>query len=298
MPKKLAFGFVADPVAHFNPESETTLFLMREIERRGHSIFICEPKDLFLKQNEVWAKGINLESLDCLFLRKDPPFDLAYLHHLYLLRKLEGKVLMINEPFSILAHDEKLSALDFPYAPKTLVSSDAGQILEWGKRFANGIVVKPIGYSGGNGIRWLKTNKRRATSDERRILLKMTDKETRQVICQEFLSAAKMGDKRILMWDGKILGAFLRKPKAGEFRANLHQGGRFVKYRLNACDLKIAKEVGSWCKARGLYFVGLDVIGDHLTEINVTSPMGIREVNVLYGKKVEKTMLDSILKKL
>lgn len=273
----MRFGFVADPAAHFDLEAETTLFLIREIKRRGHSVFLCEPKDLFLKQNEVWAKGIPLKTLDCLFLRKDPPFDIDYLHHLYLLMKLEGKVLMINKPSAILQHDEKLSALNFPFVPKTLVSADRVQISKWGKQFRNGIVVKPIGEGGGRGI-----------------TRKPPKKGGPLVICQEFLAAAKKGDKRILIWNGKILGAFLRVPKKGEFRANLHQGGRYVPCILTAREKKIAATVGLWAKKQGLYFVGLDVIGGYLTEINVTSPMGIREVNTLYNKKVEVGMIDSI----
>ena len=297
MPQKRSFGFVADSPDHFDREAETTLFLIREIERLGHSVFLCEPKDLFLKQNEVWAKGINLKSLDCLFLRKDPPFDLAYLHHLYLLVKLEGEVLMINEPSAILEFNEKLSTLDFPFSPKTLVSANMRQICDWARSQKNGVVLKPLHLSGGTNIHWIK---RSAVSNQRsaKILKQMTANGLEPIICQEYLMAAKKGDKRILVWDGKILGGFLRKPKPGEFRANLHQGGRFVACELTARDKKIAHKVGKWAKAKGLYFVGLDVIGEHLTEINVTSPMGIREVNVLYGECVEKEIIHSILKRI
>ncbi len=284
MPKKLTFGFVADPPSHFDLEAETTLFLIREIERRGHSVFLCEPKDLFLKQNQVWAKGKNLATLDCLFLRKDPPFDLSYLHHLYLLLKLRGKVLMINDPLAVMNHNEKLSALNFPFAPKTLVTSKRELLLSWAKQFKNGVVLKPLHYSGGVGVRWLKNFKSCTI--------------TEQTLCQEYLPAAKKGDKRILLWDGKILGAYLRVPKPGEFRANLHQGGKFVATQLTPREIKIAKTVGLWAKRQRLYFVGMDLIGGYLTEINVTSPMGIREVNVLYHLKVEKTIIDSILRKI
>lgn len=288
MPKKRVFGFVCDPYKHFDLEAETTLFLMREVERRGHTVFFCEPKDLFLKQNEVWAKNLNLKKLDCLFLRKDPPFDLAYLHHLYLLAKLRGKVLMVNDPLAIMEHNEKLSALNFPFAPKTLVSSDRLQIADWARCQKKGVILKPLHLSGGRGIKWIKRSSVRGPWS-------MVHGPN---ICQEYLPAAKKGDKRILMWNGKILGAFLRVPKRGEFRANLHQGGKFVATTLTPREIKIAATVGRWAKKQGLYFIGLDVIGGYLTEINMTSVMGIREVNVLYGKQVEKTIIDSILRKM
>ena len=117
------------------------------------------------------------------------------------------------------------------------------------------------------------------------------------MIVQEFLSEVKKGDKRVLLWNGKILGAFLRRPtKKGEFRANLHLGGKFEACTLTPQEKERAKKVALWCKKEKLAFVGLDMIGAHITEINITSPMGIRELNVLYGMKVEKTMIDSLLK--
>ncbi|MDO8528182.1 MAG: glutathione synthase [Deltaproteobacteria bacterium] len=319
MLKKLSFGFVADPLDSFDREAETTLFLMREVARLGGSIFVCEAKDLFLKQNEVWGRvkkiemtenkhcfyrilketPLNLKTLDCLFLRKDPPFDMAYLKHLWLLEKLEKKVLMVNRPSAIIRFNEKLSSLDFPFAPNTLVSSCAAQILEWSRKFSKGIVLKPLNLSGGLGICWFKkTDIGHRTSDIEKKIKQMTADETEPVIAQEYLSAAKIGDKRILLWDGKILGGFLRIPRAGEFRANLHQGGHFVKTVLTSYDKKIATWVGKWAKKEGLYFVGLDVIGRHLTEINVTSPMGIREVNVLYGLQVERNIIGALVKRI
>src|SRR3989338_5061551 len=176
MPKRHAFGFVTEPLTRFDWKAETTLFIMSELCSRGHIILACEPKELFLKQSEPWGrfqklevghkkqffhrvvgeKTLALRSLSALFLRKDPPFDLPYLHHLYLLMKLEKKVLMINSPTSILEFNEKLVTLDFPFAPKTLVSYNADQILRWGRQFANGIVLKPFNLGWGSGIEWLQ----------------------------------------------------------------------------------------------------------------------------------------------
>lgn len=317
--KKLSFGFVVDPLDTFNREAETTLFLMREIFRRGHKIFTFEPHDIFLKQNEPWAfakeialsplpnplplrgrgKGegdfykilderpLNLAKLDCLFLRKDPPFDLKYLFHLWLLLPLEERVLMINPPSAILKNNEKLSALNFPFAPKTWVGSNVDALKKWAVGFKNGIVIKPLNSSGGRGVQWIK----RGGYQELRT------KNQEPIIAQEFLPEVKNGDKRILLWNGKILGAFLRRPtKKGEFRANLHLGGRFEKCGLTSQQKKIAQKTAAWCKREKLLFVGLDMIGPHVTEINVTSPMGIRELNVLYGRRVETKIVDWILK--
>lgn len=315
MPKNKAFGFVADPLDRFDREAESTLFLMREIARHGHSLFVCEPKDLFLKQGEVYSvvkqivltthkhrfyrilrqAPLALSALDCLFLRKDPPFDLAYLHHLYLLSKLEKKVLMINAPSAILKHNEKLSALQFPFAPKTWVGSRFDLFQEWAGEFVNGVVLKPLHSSGGSGVHWLKKSKLQKPKSKK-IFRKLTQNEIRPILAQEFLPAVSKGDKRIILWNGKCLGAFIRKPtRRGEFRANLHLGGRFEATVLTANDRRILKKVGPWSQREGLYFVGLDVIGSRLSEINVTSPMGLRELNVLYGLRTEEKIVRDIL---
>ncbi|MDZ4224334.1 MAG: glutathione synthase, partial [bacterium] len=168
------------------------------------------------------------------------------------------------------------------------------QIADWARRQKQGVVLKPLNLSGGRGIRRIKRSSVFGSClSGRQVRFSVKG----PVICQEFLAAAKKGDKRILIWNGNILGAFLRVPKAGEFRANLHQGGKFVATMLTPREIKIAKTVGRWAKKQGLYFIGLDVIGGFLTEINMTSVMGIREVNVLYGKQVEKKIVGDILRR-
>lgn len=304
MSKKLLFGFITDPLDSFNRKAETTLFLMREIFSRGHKVFVCEPKDIFLKQNDVWAKVQHIEltghphcfyrivrqfpfrlsKLDCLFLRKDPPFDLNYLFHLWMLLPLEKKVRMINPPSAILKHNEKLSALQFPFAPKTWVGSDLAGLKEWAKQFKEGVVIKPLNSSGGRDVYWVKKSEK----------FKVKSKKF-PILAQEFLPEVKYGDKRVLLWNGRILGAFLRRPtRKGEFRANLHLGGKFEACRLTPKEKERVKKVAAWCKREKLYFVGLDMIGSKITEINVTSTMGIRELDELYKVTTEKTIIDSI----
>lgn len=303
--KKFSFGFISDPLDNFNREAETTLFLMREIGRRGHDILVCEPRHLFLKQREVWGAvrqiemtahphcfyrivkeaPQNLAKLDCLLLRKDPPFDQEYLYHLWLLSFLEDKVQTINPPSALLKHNEKLSILNFPFIPASWVGSDPEELKRWAKGFKEGIVVKPLNNAGGREVRWLKN------------LSEINLTQT--IMAQEYLPAIAQGDKRVMLWRGENLGAFVRRPtKPGEFRANLHLGGKFEKTELTPKEREITQEIALWSKKEKLHFVGLDMIGEKLTEINITSPMGIRELNVLYGWHVEKIIVDDLVKRL
>lgn len=311
MSKSYSFGFVCNPLDNFNREAETSLFLMREIAARGHSLFVCEPKDLFLKQKEVWGvmkniamtglkkrfykvlreAPLHLKTLDALFIRTDPPFDMAYLNQLLLLRNLEKEILMINSPDALLRYNEKLAALEFPFCPRTLVSARVDLLSDWSRQFKRGAVVKPLNEAGGRGIVWMK-------KPDKKHLKKMTASETVPIQAQEYLPDAKKGDHRILLWNGKTVGAFARKPRKGEFRANLHLGGTFAKHSLTARDEKITKEIAVWSKREGLLFVGFDMIGRHLTEINITSPMGIREVNEAHGLQIEKEIINDLLRML
>lgn len=299
--KKLKFGFITDPLDNYNREAETSLFLMRETARRGHALFVWEPKDLFLKQNEVWGGGKKIEltghpqnfyrivaekpyrltELDVLFLRKDPPFDQEYLYHLWLLSFLEEKVRMINSPSALLKHNEKLCILHFPFIPATWVGRRTEELQAWAKNFSDGIVIKPLNEAGGRDVRWIKN------PDDIHL--------TYTVMAQEYLPAITRGDKRVMLWQGKNLGAFVRRPtRPGEFRANLHLGGKFEQTELTPKEKEITAAVARWSQRERLAFVGFDMIGEKLTEINVTSPMGIREINQLYQMHIETTMIDTL----
>lgn len=301
MAQKLAFGFICDPLDNFNREAETSLFLMREIGRLGHAILVWEPKDLFARQKEVWGVGKKIEmtkhphcfyriveekpyrltELDILFLRKDPPFDQEFLYHLWLLSLVETKVRMINPPSALLKHNEKLSILNFPFIPATWVGSNTEELQKWAKEFKHGVVVKPLNDAGGRDVCWFKKPEEISL--------------TQTVMAQEYLPAIAQGDKRVMLWQGESLGAFVRKPtKPGEFRANLHLGGKFEPTELTTKEKEITEAVATWSKQENLSFVGFDMIGEKLTEINVTSPMGIRELNVLYDIHVEQKMIDSL----
>lgn len=308
-----AMGFIADPLRHFDTAAETTLFLMQEAARRGYRILACTPNDLVLKGNEPWAamqeiellwprqrdpfyqvhalKQVRLATLAGLFLRKDPPFDLPFLHHLYMLAPLRGIVPMVNDPVAVMQANEKLVALEFPrWTPETLVASDAAALTRFIAGHRQGAVIKPLHAAGGRGV--IRIERSEPNLDA--LLFAATEGGRWPVVCQEFLPGIIKGDKRILIAGGEPIGAFLRKAKPGEFRANLHLGGSFHKTILTPREKKLATEVGLALAARGLLFAGLDVIDGHLTEINVTSPMGIRELNLTAGGRAERRVFDCV----
>ncbi|MBL7686135.1 MAG: glutathione synthase, partial [Deltaproteobacteria bacterium] len=295
--KKLKMGFVIDPLSNFDPDRETTLLMMREAQARGHSLFVFTLDHLCYRHPVLQAhateiktlkKGISpfyravqhsiedLSSFDVIFLRKDPPFDLPYLHHLYLLQSLKGKVFMMNEPEGILKVAEKIYPLQFPdFIPSTCITQNLEEARSFFHQQRRGVVLKPIDSSGGRGIFSLK----KGDSNFKVAFEQLSQNQTQFVICQEYLPQVRIGDKRVVLLDGKILGYFLRVPKKGEHRANLHSGGLLKACSLSVKEKKLAEKVGETLKKEGLTFVGLDLIGEKLTEINVTSPMGLNEIN-------------------
>ncbi|MBI2336434.1 MAG: glutathione synthase [Deltaproteobacteria bacterium] len=307
-------AFIADPLANFNPNNETTLVLMREALRRGFEIYHTEPKDLFCENGKVGAHFLHLaimpfkpkesfyqilakercflQDMAVVFLRKDPPFDERYLQHLQLLMLARGQVTMINDPAGILGAAEKILPLQFPeLCPPTVISAAAEELMAFITQRGKPVVLKPLGLSGGAGITLLQDQDPMV---QRAFLQAATCNFTRAVVAQVFLPGVKAGDKRIILWDGAILGLFNRIAKPGEFRSNLHAGGRAVASRLSPEDQKIVDTVGPELLKMGLRFVGLDVIAGFLTEINVTSPMGLAEINGFYGGAVERKIFDTI----
>jgi len=303
---------VIDPLEGFNPRSETTLFLMREAQKRGHRLFVFTLSDFHQRNHFLYGEGleikilersripfykvlrqtrVKLEELDVLFLRKDPPFDLTYLHHLYLLQGLRGKVFMMNDPLGILSTPEKIGIFDFPsHIPPTCVTQSFPRMNDFAKAHPQGIVIKPLHLSGGRNVfRFKSTDSNLKVAFD---LLSQNGKD--YVMGQAYLPVDRTGDKRIILLNGKILGSFLRMPKKGEHRANLHSGGSFKACRITLKETKIAREVGEALLKRGLYFIGLDLIDEHLTEVNVTSPMGINEINQTENRHCEKQVIDFV----
>ena len=316
--RQLKLLFIADPLERFDPVRETSLLLMREAQHRGHEIFATVPEQLSARRLGLSApvqklkiigkagakdwhrlletKNRELRAFDAILLRKDPPFDQNYLHHLYLLDLLSREVYMMNHPRGILAGNEKILPLHFPeLVPETLISADFQTLLDFATRQKNGTVIKPLNSSGGRGVFLLRNPK---TENFRVILESATDNFSRHVVAQAFLPAVARGDKRIVLLGGKPIGAFIRRPAKGEHRANLHAGGSAHRAGLSASDQKILGTLQSSLRMMGLDFVGLDVIGDKLTEINVTSPMGLYEINASTGSRTEKQVVDFIEEKI
>lgn len=290
--------------------------MMQEAQKRGYGIFCvtlpnlsCEGNDVFGRGDEIEVLGIGkrpfyklkrsfrlrLAESVAVFLRKDPPFDLAYLHHLYLLSCLRGRVYLQNDPVGVMALSEKVFPLWFEkWIPKTCITRSFQEAESFAQKHKQGVVIKPLNSSGGRGVFQL-----RGKDSNFQVAFESLSKEGKEyVICQEFLPQVKTGDKRVLLLGGKILGYFIRVPRKGSHRANLHSGGQLKKCKLSAQEMEIAKKVGFSLLQWGIDFAGIDLIGGKLTEINVTSPMGLREINVTQKIRSEKIFMDFVVNKL
>lgn len=308
-------GFIIDPIESFNTKSETTFFIMAEICRRGGACFGIELKNLFAENSGIFGMAekihvkqngggfscsksastkINLTKLDALFLRKDPPVDLRFFDHLSLLELIEDRVFMVNRPSGIKRLNEKLAILTCPELIADSFVSSSKSLLEQFTTKHKRVVLKPLNEAGGRGVVLAD----RGHPSLGALLDLVTRGETAYVMAQKFLPAVKQGDKRILILDERILGTFKRVPQKNDFRGNLHSGARLKKASLTARDKKIVSTILPQLKKLGLFFVGIDVIDGSLTEVNVTSPMGIGEINQITGQHIEKNLVDWLEKKL
>jgi glutathione synthase len=224
-------------------------------------------------------------------MRKDPPFDLRYVYATHLLSLVNKPTLVVNEPQALRDANEKLVTLRFPdLIPETLVSARIEELLEFRHRLGGEMIVKPLGGAGGDGIFHLADRDRNV----RAILEMATHKETELLLAQRYLPEVREGDKRVILVEGEPKGALLRVPHETESRANLHVGGKATRTRLTPRELAICAAVGPMLRATGVVFAGIDVIGGWLTEINITSPTGIREIESLDGTKIERDVLDAV----
>jgi glutathione synthase len=307
--------FILDPYESLNTAKDTSVAMMREASKRGDDLYVCQQHDVFLRNEVVKIKSQGFQfsdgdawyalteteesfpkDFDAILMRKDPPFDNEYLYSTYLLElaaQQGGEI--INNPSSVRSWNEKLSVARFPqFCPAFLVTSKPDLILDF-LRHHQDIVVKPLDGMGGTSIF-------RLTKDDPNlnvILETITDHGKQTIMAQLYLPAIKQGDKRIIVIDGEPLPyALARIPKAGETRGNLAAGGKGVAQPLSARDIAIAKTVGETLKAAGLFFVGLDVIGDYLTEINVTSPTGMVEIADQTDCHATQIFMDALTSKL
>ena len=306
-----SLAFVMDPIRSIDVRGDTTFALMLEAQRRGHRIFCVDPGDLGVDGGRVVAKvspvtlrrevgnhadlgeprRADLDAeFEAVFQRKDPPVDEAYVTATQILA-LCKRAWVLNRPSGILAANEKLYALHFAdLMPETLVARETRQFLDFLERMEGEMIVKPLGGRGGEGIFHVRRDDRNLFS----ILEQTTRFGTRLAMAQRYLPAVRRGDKRILLLEGEPLGAVLRVPAESETRANLHVGGRPEKATLDADDRRIVERLAPWLARDGLFFVGIDVIGGRLTEVNVTSPTGLQEMNALDGARYEERVLERV----
>jgi len=313
--KPITLAVLMDDIASINPKKDSSLAMMLEARRRNWDIYTFNSSDMFHLKGEVFAKArktlvadsqsnwyeceeaeiLQLKEIDVVFMRKDPPFDMDYIYATYLLEQLEASgVMVVNKPSSLRDANEKLFALNFPeLIPKTLVSSNNEKL----SVFINDnvdVVVKPLDGMGGTNIFKLKKG-----DDNEELLLKLTNNGQRYIMAQEFLPEIKHGDKRILLINGKPVDyALARMPAEGNFKGNLAAGAIGVGQPLSERDRFLCKQIAPTLIEKELIFVGLDVIGDYITEINVTSPTCIRELDSQFGLNISSELLDVVEEKL
>jgi glutathione synthase len=304
---------VMDPPERVDRYHDTTLVIVEEALRRGHDVAVATPDRLWLEDGELYvsymhallpiAGGPEPQGLrtgkasaaradgrfDLVLMRKDPPFDLDYYVATQLLERLRGRVPVVNDPRGLREANEKLYALRFPsLVPPSLVTRGRAALLDFMHRQGGEMIVKPLTACGGAGVFHLHADDRNCNA----ILEMVTDLGRHPVMAQGYLPAARDGDKRILLLDGEVLGALLRVPRANETRSNLHAGGQPARTELTERDHAIVAAIAPSLRADGLGFVGIDVIGEHLTEVNVTSPTGVQEIDRLEGVRLEARIVD------
>lgn len=306
-------GIVMDPIEHIKPWKDTSFAMLLEASRRGWDIFYMTPADLLIKDgrlmglaaklavfdnNQRWfekpaATLLDIDSLDMLLMRQDPPFNNAYLYVTYLLEKAEkAGVRVVNRPASVRSCNEKLFITEFPQCTTpTLVSSNAGAIRDFISEHQD-TVLKPLDGMGGSNIFRVTAGDANTSV----IIEVLTERGVTPIMAQRYIPEITDGDKRILMINGAPIDyALARVPQKGELRGNLAAGGSGRGQPLSARDREICAQVGPTLKALGLYFVGLDVIGDYLTEINVTSPTCVRELDSQFGLNIMGQLFDTLL---
>ena len=299
-----------DPIGVIDIRGDSTFAILLEAERRGYDVFYYTPQNLSLHGDKLFARGstlhvqdkagdhyklsdprtINLSERDVVLLRQDPPFDMAYITTTHLLERIHPKTLVVNDPAHVRNAPEKLFVLDYlDLMPPTMVTRQLDDVLAFRAQYKD-IIVKPLYGNGGAAVFRLKPGDGNISS-----LVELFQTVFREpFMVQEYRCEVKDGDKRIILIDGEIAGAINRVPADGETRSNLHVGGTAKAVELTARDREICARLKPELKRRGLLFTGIDVIGPYLTEINVTSPTGIRQVKAFGGRDIAAMIWDAI----
>ena len=299
--------FVMDPAEIMTADKDTTFAFIRGAMARGHECLHCLPREVSNESREVFARArkvtvsdtaphvslgsderVELAKLDAVFIRKDPPFDAAYLYLTQQLDMVKDRVLVVNDPRGIRDANEKLFAFQFAeFMPRSLVSAERAQIIEFVNTVGGTAVLKPLDGAGGSGVVVLTAGDRNVRS----MVDIMTMEGKRLAMVQQYQPAIRQGDKRVLLLDGEPLGAILRVPREDDVRANIHAGGQVVACDLTPRERELVSAVAPKLREYGLWFVGLDLIGEKLIEVNVTSPTGIQELGRHQGKHPEQDVI-------
>lgn len=306
----LSVAVQMDHIASIRLAGDSSFALMLEAQKRGHSLFHYTPDKLTLRSGRVTAaiepvvvrdepgnhftlgspEKTDLSTLDVVLLRQDPPFDMAYLSTTYMLERIHPATLVVNDPAEVRDAPEKLLVMNYPeLMPETIITRDPDEIRAFRAEFGD-IVLKPLYGAGGQGVYHVKPE-----DDNFGAFLELFMTQSRDpFIAQRYLPAIRAGDKRIILVDGKFAGLVNRVPAEGDLRSNMVRGGAAATTEVSKRDLEICEAIGPELRDRGLIFVGIDVIGDKLTEINVTSPTGIRAIRRLGGPDVAALVWDAI----
>ena len=311
----LKVAFQMDPMDSIDITGDSSFSLALEAQERGHKIFHYEPKNLSLLQLKPVAKLRSLTvrnitsnhfslgqqkvadlktDIDVILMRQDPPFDMSYITATHILEHVHPHTLVINDPANVRNTPEKLFVTHFEdVMPPTLITSDEEEIFSFRKEFKD-IIVKPLFGNGGAGVFHIKPDDENLSS-----LIELHKTFYREpLMIQEYVPAVRQGDKRIILINGAPVGAVNRVPAQGEARSNMHVGGKPMKCELTSRDREICEIIGPSLKEKGLLFVGIDVIGNYLTEINVTSPTGVQELSRFEDTNIASLIWDAIEKKL
>jgi glutathione synthase len=307
-------AFQMDPIGSVDIDADSSFRLAEEAQARGHELWVYTPDQLSYREGRVMALArpmtlqrvqgdhahpgaavdLDLADVDVVWLRQDPPFDMGYITTTHLLDRLKGRTLVVNDPFWVRNSPEKLLVLDFPdLTPPTTIARDLAVLRAFKERHGD-IILKPLYGNGGAGVFRLPESDRNLSS----LHELFTGMNREPLIAQKYLPDVAAGDKRVILVDGEPVGAINRVPAKGETRSNMHVGGRAEKVALTAREHEICTAIGARLREMGQVFVGIDVIGGWLTEINVTSPTGIQELERFDGINVAGRIWEAIEAKL
>jgi glutathione synthase len=315
------FAFIIDPISKLDPGHDSSVALMEAAQAMEHEVWVTEAHLLSVVAGKAWAiaqsvqlkpvelvadrwvaaadwyqladhRLMLLEEMDAVFMRTDPPVNIPYLYATYILDYLPVTTLVINSPSGLRAANEKMYALQFAGAiPETIVSQDKQVIRQFVERLGKA-VIKPLGGKAGEGILLMEAGDRNFNS-----LIEISTLGKTPIMVQEYLPAAKDGDKRVILLNGEPIGAVNRVPVGSEFRGNMAVGGQAVKAEITERDRQIAAQLAPTLQRDGLIFVGIDIIGGYLTEVNVTSPTGIREIDRFDGVRLGEPVIEWVMQR-